>query len=364
MSPEGQSILPAPGVDPSATPTTRIALPRSSRTACAWISRGSATDAAGTPSPRSVVRRRVASCCRCMGCRSAAHSVCFYRAARGRDHRSIEGRHEALPSANWRRAFLPLGEQMIRLILYGAWALWPPIVVAGQNASSESVSGSPIRWELIERFPLLSPQVMDRLDRARRDGEFEGTRAGPVSAIQLFRWFESGWRPGQPILADPASTAYDSASGRYKRSYVAQRGDRVGALFRLVKPGQAGARCSWRILEPEPIATASGPCGDGVALDIPLELAVEVEVTVLGGDASELFRETVEARQHVVVAMGDSYASGEGNPDIPAQYSGPMPLTPGADWLFNRDRERNVNAAAQWWDKECHRSLVSWPVLP
>jgi hypothetical protein len=48
---------------------------------------------------------------------------------------------------------------------------------------------------------------------------------------------------------------------------------------------------------------------------------------------------TITIKNHVIVSMGDSIASGEGNPDIEAENNGGVPV---------------------WQDKRCHRSLVSW----
>jgi hypothetical protein len=62
----------------------------------------------------------------------------------------------------------------------------------------------------------------------------------------------------------------------------------------------------------------------------------------------------------ISISLGDSYGSGEGNPDIPAVYNnGAQPQ--GAQWIF--ENHSLLDAPAVWWDRQCHRSLVSWPVL-
>jgi hypothetical protein len=65
----------------------------------------------------------------------------------------------------------------------------------------------------------------------------------------------------------------------------------------------------------------------------------QVSVTVAGPNAGGPYTQTVTLVDHLVVSIGDSYASGEGNPDIPANGSQPP----------------------QWEDKRCHRSHWSGP---
>ena len=68
--------------------------------------------------------------------------------------------------------------------------------------------------------------------------------------------------------------------------------------------------------------------------------------TLIVGDGGPNFSAplngTVEIRHFVVASMGDSFASGEGDPDIPASSDNPAPV---------------------WWDRRCHRSLLSGHAL-
>jgi hypothetical protein len=61
-------------------------------------------------------------------------------------------------------------------------------------------------------------------------------------------------------------------------------------------------------------------------------------------------------RDYLIVSMGDSLASGEGNPDVPGSY----------DLFYNvkgKASVTHVNAPAQWKDTRCHRSANSGPAL-
>lgn len=67
----------------------------------------------------------------------------------------------------------------------------------------------------------------------------------------------------------------------------------------------------------------------------------------------------IEIKEVVLVAMGDSYASGEGSPDRPAIY--PKRATPSTnDWFMHSVA---LSSTPEWLDRDCHRSLLSWPVL-
>ena len=74
--------------------------------------------------------------------------------------------------------------------------------------------------------------------------------------------------------------------------------------------------------------------------------AVTLTVTDPSGHSTD-FLQTVTIKDLLIVALGDSYASGEGNPDVPEQY--------GTDGNFNN----YVTVPARWEDRRCHRSAAA-----
>jgi len=64
-----------------------------------------------------------------------------------------------------------------------------------------------------------------------------------------------------------------------------------------------------------------------------------VRLTISGPDAGGPFDQLVVVRDHLIVSLGDSYASGEGNPDV----------------------NRSGSTPARWVDKRCHRSAHAGP---
>jgi hypothetical protein len=70
---------------------------------------------------------------------------------------------------------------------------------------------------------------------------------------------------------------------------------------------------------------------------------------------SEPTERTTWVRDYLIVSMGDSLASGEGNPDVVGSYSVDI------DW--DLDVSIETNTPARWRDSRCHRSEKSGPAL-
>ena len=150
-------------------------------------------------------------------------------------------------------------------------------------------------------------------------------------------------------------------SGRYEEAYLYP--DTYNILVRLADPGLAARSCRWRSGENR----VEGPCG----VELPLAVGpgarrgddwvVEAQVHV-SVDGSPEQAHPVAFRDELVVALGDSYISGEGNPDVPSLiHDRPAPVFEAANWGDRLDSSQFHRA--EWWDESCHRSLLSWPVL-
>jgi hypothetical protein len=76
-----------------------------------------------------------------------------------------------------------------------------------------------------------------------------------------------------------------------------------------------------------------------------------------GGGVSLAVSRIVQIRDYLIVSMGDSLASGEGNPDVPGKYN--------VDTSFFTDEADHATAirAVKWQDQRCHRSAKSGPAL-
>jgi hypothetical protein len=232
-----------------------------------------------------------------------------------------------------------------------AWAF--PHTAPAQRHLTDAAS-SPVEWHLVEPFPLFRGEF-DRL--ARTHG------SSLITAKEFLARLSDVWLPGRGLVVDPDMTAYDNTAGRYRDGYLLRQGDLVAAEFRLSESGHINDECTWTVAEFPERLPVTRPCRDWATLQIPLATQVRVVVSLTAARFS--VETNLTASQRVTVAMGDSYASGEGNPDVPAAYAtaraDPRPY---AEWLWaSGSSASQVGPPARWWDKECHRSLVSWPVL-
>lgn len=112
------------------------------------------------------------------------------------------------------------------------------------------------------------------------------------------------------------------------------------------------------------------PCSEPLSLKVPYGRSSQVTVKStegLGqGDTS------IEVNDWLLFAFGDSFTSGEGNPDVPILHSTwqqrktPKVLgrpDPRAWWLRGNYDRAGPWDIARWLDQRCHRSLLSWPFL-
>lgn len=172
----------------------------------------------------------------------------------------------------------------------------------------------------------------------------------------------------------------DSFGGRQRTDYVLPPAHTV--VFSVID-APAGT-CRWQAARPVFIAGTTlarnrdAPCDATISARIPFEPDVAedqrgVEVTVTLPDGAQLAAERVWVRDRLIVGIGDSYSSGEGNPDTPVEVD-PRPRENGTNISFVYDAgeqklrsvpayslpTRYKNAAAGWLDRKCHRSAYSY----
>lgn len=145
-------------------------------------------------------------------------------------------------------------------------------------------------------------------------------------------------------------------------------------VFELTDVEDAAAvDCAW-IMQPKGrrgrAARLTLPCDQAVVLDVPYPEGGTVSVEV---GAVRVASTTVQVTDLFVVGLGDSFAAGDGNPDVPVRFSRERVADYG---LMGRDQKpigyparvgswRQIGDAAfieqnpRWLDQACHRSLYS-----
>jgi hypothetical protein len=156
------------------------------------------------------------------------------------------------------------------------------------------------------------------------------------------------------------------------RDYLNPLSHRV--VFELIDvPDAAAVDCAWAT-EPvggrEKPARITMPCDQPVVMEIPYPQGALVNVSVGGVRVAEASTEVTDL---LVVGLGDSFAAGEGNPDVPVRFSRERAADYG---LMDKDKRpigyparvgawRQIGDAAfidenpLWLDQACHRSLYS-----
>ncbi|MDH4982848.1 hypothetical protein [Hyphomicrobium sp. D-2] len=155
------------------------------------------------------------------------------------------------------------------------------------------------------------------------------------------------------------------------RSYINPTSHR--AIFRITNIDEAaGLSCTW-LTAPRsgPVRgdAVTLPCSEEVRFDIPYPSGARVTVEIGG---REVAAEDVQVKDLLVVGMGDSFASGEGNPDLPVRFSRDRSSDYGTHggvalngyparigpWKQIGDKGF-VKENSRWLDQACHRSLYS-----
>jgi hypothetical protein len=96
-----------------------------------------------------------------------------------------------------------------------------------------------------------------------------------------------------------------------------------------------GSQCIWNLGG----LRSQGPCHDYL---VSIKAGKEPLLVGVSTESGRQATTSIQIRDVLFLALGDSFSSGEGNPDVMRSGS---------------------SRTADWWDTKCHRSLYSWPVL-
>ncbi|MGE3228903.1 MAG: hypothetical protein AB7J30_05650 [Hyphomicrobium sp.] len=206
----------------------------------------------------------------------------------------------------------------------------------------------------------------------------EQRAAAPVLAAEhaLARRHDAGWAETMY-----RKTCWVDARNRHvcpdKSDYVNPERHRVVVTLRGM--AEPNVDCRWVTAElaktegesAGPESAVTRPCGEAMvfAAPYPSGLSVRVEVGGIAVASTE-----IKVRDIFVVGIGDSFASGEGNPDVAVRFSperstaygkggvtgefGGYPARVGA-WKQVGDADF-LEGNARWLDQACHRSLYSY----
>lgn len=170
-------------------------------------------------------------------------------------------------------------------------------------------------------------------------------------------------------------TCWDPDSNRHRcgaqDDYINPESHRVIVTIEDLK--NSDRLCQWRMRPRQSQSehqTRTGPCASPMHFDVPYPSGAELSVVSSG---QQIANELIKVRDIFIAGIGDSFASGEGNPDVPVRFAreraqgygfveGKFDLsgypTRIGSWKQIGDSQFNAQNA-RWNDTACHRSLYS-----
>ena len=230
-----------------------------------------------------------------------------------------------------------------------------------------------IEWSVVNPFRFFLDPSDTEVHRATWEALTEDERRTPVLSAEraLAERHPEGW-----AATMVENTCWNVAQNRTAcpdlASYINPKTHKVRASVSDLDDADS-VDCTWR-------TAPAGARQRGARLTVPCNVAVEFDIPYPGGarllvevGGREVASTDARVRDLFIVGLGDSFGSGEGNPDIPVRLSPErtadyglrdkgIPLTgyparAGA-WDDIGD-QKFITENARWLDQACHRSLYS-----
>ncbi|MGB4864354.1 MAG: hypothetical protein WBP38_00490 [Hyphomicrobium sp.] len=258
----------------------------------------------------------------------------------------------------------------MKRIMHFMLAIVVPLLAMTAPASAEAI----IKWRVENPFRFFTDPADSEIHRATFRALSSEERLSPILSAEraLQARHDSGW----------AATMYRKTCWNWttNRFNCPAYDDYMNPVSHTVIADVMGIddaanlTCTW-LTAPHggdnPRGTAvKQPCNDRFVFDAPYPGGAALKVEVGG---REVAAADVKVHDILVAGMGDSFASGEGNPDIPVRFSRDRTAdyaSPGSsadlsgyparvgDWRQIGD-QKFISENARWLDQACHRSLYS-----
>ena len=165
-----------------------------------------------------------------------------------------------------------------------------------------------------------------------------------------FNW--QGWaaKAVDGTCYDPKSRTHAACGGI--NAYINPTGHEIEISLKPLDGGKLVAEylCHWHVGDaPEQQA----PCDQPVRATVPYPDGATIAVNV---DGERPISVDAKVKDVMVLGLGDSFASGEGNPDVPVQ----LDESARVQNIYPARTTGAASGSARWLDKMCHRSLYSY----
>jgi hypothetical protein len=235
------------------------------------------------------------------------------------------------------------------------------------------VQAETIRWRVENPFRFFADADVLEPHRAALAAQGRSTSAAPVLSAE--RWLSARYPNGWAETAF-SKTCWNLMRQTHSecgdlRSYVFPKSHRIVANLDKVS---GALSCEWRIrargLQRMRAQRQTVSCDRPVTFDVPYPAGASLEVRI-GGRVEA--KTEVRPTDTLIVGLGDSYASGDGNPDRPVIWDdkrtasfGKMPRGGRLDGYPARKsttmtyKGRSLKGPSAFWlSQPCHRSLYS-----
>ena len=157
-----------------------------------------------------------------------------------------------------------------------------------------------------------------------------------------------GWAARAGALCwDEKSRTHAACGGT--EAYVVPRGHDIEIRLKPTSPDLQldGLTCAWTVGQS---AVLTAPCDKTITATLPWPGGATISVSLPGEAPVSL---DARVKDLLIVGLGDSFASGEGNPDVPVAFSDQRRTRN----LYPARTANDATGSAQWMDADCHRSL-------
>ncbi|MGF1718015.1 hypothetical protein L4D08_24440 [Photobacterium chitinilyticum] len=237
--------------------------------------------------------------------------------------------------------------------------------------SKGSFGGSPdIDWELVRPFKFLTDEkiystIKDEYNSLSNSEKLYYPSLAVESKLHQAKfkgkkYVTNGWITSIAI-SGYSGTCWNVKSARYKTTgncsnYIHPSSHDITVWLKN-NPYSKDMKCEWRYGANKAISHCNKPI---VIKNIPYPEGLDINVTPLVKGLHSSYSTNIKVVDKLIVGIGDSYASGEGNPDIPVNFSeqrANRDIFFTKNWFTPRKNEGNY---AIWADRRCHRSLYSY----
>ena len=240
--------------------------------------------------------------------------------------------------------------------------------------SPEPSLGVAIEWRVDNPFRFFLDPRDSEVHRATYEALSEVERRFPILSAEraLAERHPDGWAAGM-VEHTCWNVARNETACPDLHSYVNPASHKIRVWTRNL-PDADFISCTWRMMPSgarQRGIRLTRPCKDVAEFDIPYPGGARVILEIGGQDIAS---EDIRVRDLFIVGLGDSFGSGEGNPDMPVRFSRERAADYGmrssdirldgfpartGTWGDIGDQQF-IAQNPRWLDQACHRSLYSY----